>query len=100
MQMLLQLSLGLSLLILSASSFADPEAMKILERMGIASKQLNYQGVFAYQTGNSLQSIRIIHRADDQGETERLVSLNGAAREVIRTNDLVTCIFPEGNFSI
>jgi len=96
MQMLLQLSLGLSLLILSSSSFADPEAMKVLERMGVASKQLNYQGVFAYQTGKSLQSIRIIHRADEQGETERLVSLNGAAREVIRTNDLVTCIFPEG----
>ncbi len=52
--------------------------------------------MFAFQTGNNLQSIRIIHRADMQGEVERLISLNGVEREVIRTNDLVTCIYPEG----
>ena len=96
MRIFVQLVLVLSLALVGMNSFAEPEAMKLLERMGIAAKQLNYQGVFAYQTGNNLQSIRIIHRADEQGEVERLVSLNGAAREVIRTNDLVTCIFPEG----
>jgi len=95
MRVFIQLVLALCLVV-GTNSFAEPEAMKVLERMGIAAKQLNYEGVFAYQTGQNLQSIRIIHRADEQGETERLVSLNGAAREVIRTNDLVTCIFPEG----
>lgn len=96
MRVILPLVVTLCLALLGTNSFADPEAMKTLERMGIAAKQLNYDGVFAYQTGKNLQSIRIIHRADEQGEVERLISLNGAAREVIRTNDLVTCIFPEG----
>lgn len=96
MRNFVQLVLGLSLTLLATASFAESEAMKVLERMGIAAKQLSYEGVFAYQTGKNLQSIRIIHRADEQGEVERLVSLNGSAREVIRTNDLVTCIFPEG----
>jgi sigma-E factor negative regulatory protein RseB len=96
MRVFVQLVLVLSLTLLATTSFAEPEAMKVLERMGIAAKQLSYEGVFAYQTGKNLQSIRIIHRADEQGEVERLVSLNGSAREVIRTNDLVTCIFPEG----
>lgn len=96
MRIFVQLVLILSLTLLGTASFAESEAMKVLERMGVAAKQLSYEGVFAYQTGKNLQSIRIIHRADEQGEVERLVSLNGSAREVIRTNDLVTCIFPEG----
>jgi sigma-E factor negative regulatory protein RseB len=61
-----------------------------------AAKNLTYEGVFAYQSGRNLQSIRIYHRADARGELERLISLNGAAREVIRSNDMVTCINPEG----
>lgn len=96
MRSLIQLCLILCLLSLGISAHADTEAMKTLERMGIAAKQLNYDGIFAYQTGRNLQSIRIIHRADEHGETERLISLNGAAREVLRTNDVVTCIYPEG----
>lgn len=96
MRIFLQICLALSLTLGAMTSSADPEAMKVLERMGLAAKQLNYEGVFAYQMGNNLQSIRIIHRSDENGEMERLVSLNGAAREVIRTNDLVTCIYPEG----
>ncbi len=91
-----QIILSCSALLLSSNIFADTEAMQVLERMGIVAKQLNYEGVFSYQTGNKLQSIRIIHRADQQGEVERLISLNGVAREVIRTNDMVTCIYPEG----
>jgi sigma-E factor negative regulatory protein RseB len=96
MQFYVRLIIIVCLSFFGTSVFAETEAMKMLERMGNAAKQLNYEGVFAYQTGKNLQSIRIIHRADEQGEIERLVSLNGSAREVIRTNDLVTCIFPEG----
>ncbi len=75
---------------------ATPDAVELLERMGEAAKNLNYDGVFTYQTGHRVQSIRIIHRATEEGEVERLLSLKGAARELIRTNDSVTCIFPEG----
>jgi len=96
MKKVFQIVLSCSALLLGTNSFADTEAMQILERMGVVAKQLNYDGIFSYQTGNKLQSIRIIHRADQQGEVERLISLNGVAREVIRTNDMVTCIYPEG----
>jgi len=82
---------------LSATTYAnDKEAVQMLERMTEAAKNLTYEGVFAYQSGKNLQSIRIFHRADARGEFERLISLNGAAREVIRSNDMVTCINPEG----
>ncbi|NOQ81434.1 MAG: transcriptional regulator [Methylophaga sp.] len=96
MKGIIQVVLSCCALLFSVGIHADTEAMKMLERMGVVAKQLNYDGIFSYQTGSKLQSIRIIHRADEQGEVERLVSLNGVAREVIRTNDMVTCIYPEG----
>jgi sigma-E factor negative regulatory protein RseB len=96
MQRLAQICLGFCLSISSAISMAEPEAMALLERMGSAAKKLNYDGVFTYQMGRKVQAIRIIHSANENGEVERLLSLNGAARELIRTNDHVTCIFPEG----
>ena len=75
---------------------AESASIELLERMSQAAKQLNYEGVFAYQSGKTFQSVRIYHRNDDGNESERLVSLNGSAREVLRSNDTVTCINPDG----
>ncbi|WP_292741441.1 sigma-E factor regulatory protein RseB domain-containing protein, partial [Methylophaga sp. UBA2687] len=75
---------------------AGSASIELLERMSQAAKQLNYEGVFAYQSGKTFQSVRIYHRNDDGNESERLVSLNGSAREVLRSNDTVTCINPDG----
>ena len=97
MRNLIKLYLVLCLGLSSAYSHAeDLEAIALLEKMGVAAKKLDYDGVFTYQTGTKLQAIRIIHKTNSKGEVERLLSLNGAARELVRTNDIVTCIFPEG----
>lgn len=80
---------------MSVTAHADDE-VTLLERMDVAAKQLNYDGVFSYRTGKTMQAIRIIHRSNQQGEIERLISLNGVAREVIRNNEMMTCIYPEG----
>ncbi len=74
---------------------ADEAVAKWLERMVQAAHQLNYTGTFVYQQGGSLQTMQIIHAVDDDGEHERLVSLSGPPREVIRDHDKVTCILPE-----
>ena len=77
-------------------AWAESDAVDLMERMIQAGKELSYQGVFAYQTGRTLQSVQIYHRNDAEGEIERLMSLNGEAREVLRSNDMVTCINPAG----
>jgi sigma-E factor negative regulatory protein RseB len=43
---------------------------------------------------NLLESMQISHYRDAHGEKERLISLNGEAREVIRDNQNLTCIWP------
>jgi len=96
MRTLLQTSLACYLLASAAISYANTQEAAKLERMAVVAKQLNYDGVFSFYSHNKSQSIRIIHRADVQGEVERVVALSGDARESIRTNDSMTCVYPEG----
>jgi sigma-E factor negative regulatory protein RseB len=66
-----------------------------LDRMTRAAQSLNYDGTFVYSNGAKMQSMRIIHRSGEEGERERLVALSGAARDVIRDRERVTCILPD-----
>lgn len=70
-------------------------ASQLINQMSEASRTLNYIGVFMYRRGGQVDTMKLIHRYSEFGEQERLVSLSGNAREVIRDNDSVTCIFPE-----
>lgn len=66
-----------------------------LQRMVNAVHSLNYDGTFIVLHNDQLESMQIIHTTDNNGERERLVSLNGVAREVYRDNASVTCIAPD-----
>ncbi len=79
--------------LVSLPVWADP-AMDWVQRMSDAMRNLNYHGVFVYMHENQLESMQISHRRDQGGEKERLISLNGEAREVIRDNQNLTCIWP------
>ena len=68
-----------------------------LQRVTEASQQYSYEDVFVYQHDNDIDTVRIIHKVDHAQTQERLISLNGEAREVIRKNEKVTCILPENN---
>lgn len=72
-----------------------PRAQDLINEMSRASRQLNYDGIFVYRRGSRMDTMRIIHKSDADGEHERMVSLTGNAREVIRNNKSVTCIFPD-----
>ena len=63
--------------------------------MSQASHELNYDGIFIYRHGRQLDTMRIIHKKGPDGEVERLFSLTGHPREVIRNKNSVTCIFPD-----
>jgi len=81
--------------LVSAQDVEDLSAHMLINNMSEAVRNLNYDGVFIYQRGGQMNTLRLIHRADDNGEIERLVSLTGAAREVIRNKESVTCYFPD-----
>ena len=74
---------------------ADTEAQTWLDKMNHAVATLNYQGTFIYRHGEHVESMQIVHGYDANGERERLVSLTGEAREIVRDRDVLTCIWPE-----
>ena len=71
----------------------DPLAW--LGRIASAAQRLNYVGTFSYQTGKRIETSRIMHVVDAQGEYERLEVLDGSPREVIRSNGEVRCLLPD-----
>lgn len=85
--------------LVSAAALADTDnplsAQQLINNMSRALSTLNYDGIFIYQRGQQMDTMRLIHKADSNGEFERLISLTGYPREVIRNNESVTCIFPD-----
>ncbi len=72
------------------------QARGILEQMSRATKALNYEGTFVSLRGSEAATMRIIHKAGGDGEHERLTTLSGTTREIIRRGNEVTCIIPSG----
>ena len=88
----------ISLLLISFVAIADhpkEDVEKWLAKMHNAAHMLNYDGTFVYGQNNELSSMKITHSVDKNGEFERLLSLDGSGREVIRSGDTVTCILPD-----
>ncbi len=94
---------SLFILLLTFSSYAAtviaedtvPDPQTLINEMSQAGRDLNYDGVFVYRQGNQIETMRIIHKSGDDGIYERLVSLTGHAREVIRDKDEVRCYYPD-----
>ncbi len=78
-----------------AESRSGPDAMTWLKKIAAASRQLNYRGTFVYQHGSQVETSSISHFVDSSGEYERLETLDGPPREVIRNNNNVTCYLPD-----
>lgn len=72
-----------------------PPAQQIIHQMLEANRRVSYEGVFVYRHHNEMDTMRIIHKVDGNNIQERIISLTGPPREVIRKKDMVTCILPD-----
>lgn len=55
-----------------------------LNRMSLAMSQISYQGTFVYMRGGEATTMRVTHLVDGDGVRERLVTVSGAPRELVR----------------
>lgn len=79
----------------TTTTAAEDAAYSWLMKMNQATRMLDYDGMFVYQHGDQLEAMRIVHAVRDGAVRERLVSLNGSAREVIRDDKQVMCYLPD-----
>ncbi len=87
----------LILLVLTAPVRADDSqgANHWLMKLGSASTDLSYDGTFVYVHGHSVEVMRVVRLIHDNSVRERIYSLNGAAREIVRDSKEVWCYLPE-----
>lgn len=88
---------GTTLLFAAVACNADAtlDGMAWLARMAAAARQLNYAGTFVYRHADRTETSRVRHLADELGEMEKIESLDGPVREIIRDRDEVWCYMPE-----
>ncbi len=85
----------LAAMLISTAHAADREARQWLERMSEALATRNYEGRFFHLRDSRSEAMRIYHRVDKGKVTERLVSLDGSGREIIRNQTEVICYLPD-----
>lgn len=81
-------------LLIVRSAFGQ-EAAEWLQRAAQAARSLNYSGTLVYQHGGRTETSRILHLTDASGEHEKLINLEGPAREVVRNNEQIRCYYPD-----
>lgn len=80
---------------LALASETEQQAYELLNSMTQAMQEKSYHGNFIYLSDGKIENMIFVHRNIDGDISERLYSLNGEAREIIRDNDALTCIWPD-----
>ncbi|HEX7026773.1 MAG TPA: MucB/RseB C-terminal domain-containing protein [Gammaproteobacteria bacterium] len=74
---------------------ADTDGLELLKRMSEAMQMNNYSGTFIYRHKDKVETLKIVHGYTSDGIKERLITLSGKPREILRSDSVVTCIWPE-----
>jgi sigma-E factor negative regulatory protein RseB len=86
---------SLLIFILLGGNAAAQPARDWLERMSRAVDELNYSGTFVHVLDGTPETLHIVHRHADGQSGERILSLDGARREIVRQGAHVQGIFPD-----
>lgn len=78
----------------SASAIADDDVQRWLDRMSRAVETLDYRGTLVHVRHGEVETLRVIHRADEDGIRERIYSIDGEPREIIRDGNRIRCVLP------
>jgi sigma-E factor negative regulatory protein RseB len=90
--------LRVSCLVLGATVAIQVDAEDVrswLDRMNRAVEELNYEGTFVHVLGGNAETLYIVHRNHNGSVGERLMSLDGAGREIVREENKVQVILPD-----
>ena len=82
------------LLAVAANACAEERQVSLdwLKIVAFAAHQTDYSGVFVYQYDSHVETSRITHLVEADGEYEKLESLDGPKREIVRHHGQVWCL--------
>ncbi len=79
----------------SSAVHAQGYATQWLMRVTQAARTLNYSGTVLVRQGSRYDSFRLAHMFENDQESEKVLSLDGPAREIVRTANEVRYYFPD-----
>lgn len=79
----------------SAAAQGNSDALAWLQKMYSATQKLNYAGTFIYQYGDHSETSRVTRLVEGGNVYERVETLDGVPREVVRVNDEVKWYLPQ-----
>lgn len=82
---------GLLLATVNVYAGEHHDSLDWLKIVAFAGHQTDYTGIFVYQYDNRVETSRITHVVEPDGEYEKLESLDGPKREIIRHHGHVWC---------
>jgi sigma-E factor negative regulatory protein RseB len=91
---LLLISLCAPLVTNAGAAAGIDSAETLLEKMVRAGQWLSFNGTFVYRRNDQMVAVNILHVADERGGQQKLVALNGASREIVRSCDGAICFLP------
>lgn len=91
----LGVGLGLTAALFAAPLAGAQDAAQWLAKVTQAARAQNYLGTVVYRQGNRIETFRLAHLNDGGQEMEKILSLDGPAREVVRSATEVRLYFPE-----
>jgi sigma-E factor negative regulatory protein RseB len=96
MKLLLAAVATFAALVVHAQPGVAGDALEWLKKIADSSRTVSYSGTFVYQHGNKVETSRVVHYVNPAGGVfERLETLDGPPREVVRANDHVTAYIPD-----
>lgn len=82
-------------LLVAPAAFAAEEAAEWMTRVTQAARLLNYTGIVVYRQGPRIETFRLAHLNEGGQEWEKLLSLDGPAREMVRAANEVRLYLPD-----
>ncbi len=88
------------LCLISFAANSDEATRHWLMKMNDAARELDYRGTFVYVKQNQIEVMRVAHQSRSGVIRERIYSLNGAPREVVRDAEQVWCYLPDRRMGV
>ena len=83
------------LFVLLALKVSAQDVKSWLDRMNDAVENLNYEGTFVHVLDGDAETLHIVHRNAGGSIGEKISSLDGAGREIVRRDQEVQCVLPD-----
>jgi sigma-E factor negative regulatory protein RseB len=71
------------------------EAYDWLNRIVQSAQSMNYIGTYTFSHDGKIETSRVTHVNDGEGERGKVEFLDGPPREILRENNQITCYYPE-----